>query len=254
MRTTFFSVCWIAAILAFPFAGNAQWGDVEMTFLYDGKPPELKPVAESRFDRLRIHDQSWLFDKEGGVKNVVVRLLLEKDVKLPIHPDFEKAKGTSVRVDIAGGYFEPRIAIKYTNQNLTFANLNPFAHSVRGVSTKNQPFNVTVPENRMVTLEAERDGLNTHDPAVAVLTDNIHPEMKGYFFIHSHPYASVSDSKGKVILKNVPVGEWTFVMWHEVNGYIMKGALDGVAAEWPKGRMKIKVEPKVNQVGVIKFH
>ena len=252
MRTFFFSVCWMAANLAFPLSGNAQWGDVEMTFLYDGKPPALKPVAES-LDRLKIADQSWLIDTEGGVKNVVVRLLPEKGVKLPIHPDFEKAKGTSAKVEIAGGCFEPRIAIKYTNQDLTFANRNPFVHSPRGVSTKNHTFNLVVPANGMVTLEAERDGLKTHDPAVAVLSDNIHPEMKGYFFIHSHPYAAVSDSQGKVVLKNVPVGEWTFVMWHEANGYIMKGALDGVAAEWPKGRMKIKVEPKVNKVQVISF-
>ena len=42
-------------------------------------------------------------------------------------------------------------------------------------------------------------------------------------------------------------------MLHESNGYIKAGKLDGAAAEWPKGRIKVKVEPKVNKVGVIKF-
>lgn len=252
MRTIFFSACWLAAMFAFQSLGNAQWGDVELTFLYDGKPPEPKPVAESR-DGLKILDQTWLVDREGGVKNVVVRLLAEKDVKLPIHPDFERAKGTNVRVDIVGGYFEPRVTIKYTNQDLTFTNLNPFAHAVRGDLFKNNPFNVLVQANKLVTLEAEKNGLNSHDPTAGSLSDNIHPEMKGYLFVHSHPYAAVSDSHGKVTLKNVPVGDWTFVLWHEANGYIKKGTLDGVAAEWPRGRIKIKVEPKVNKVGTIRF-
>ncbi|MBC7854216.1 MAG: hypothetical protein IAF94_12345 [Pirellulaceae bacterium] len=252
MRHAFCSLSMMAAMFAFQPMANAQWADVEMTFLYDGKPPEPKPVAESR-DGLKILDQTWLVDKEGGVKNVVVRLLPEKDVKLPIHPDFEKAKGTNVRVDIVGGYFEPRVTIKYTNQDLTFTNLNPFAHTAKADLQKNSPFNMLVQTNKLVTLEAEKNGLNLHDPAVGMLSDSIHPEMRGYLFIHSHPYAGVSDHQGNVTLKNVPLGEWTFVMWHEANGYIKKGALDGAAAEWPKGRIEFKVEPQVNKIGTIRF-
>jgi hypothetical protein len=252
MRAIFFSVCLIAAMFAFLPSANAQWGDVEMTFLYDGKPPEPKPVAESR-DGVKILDQTWQITKEGGVKNVLVRLLPDKGAKLPIHPDFEKAKGTNVRVDLIGGYFEPRIAIKYTNQDLTFTNLDPFGYAIRADFLQNNSFNVLVKGNSLVTLGAEKNGLNKHEPAVNPLNDSIHPEMRGYLLIHSHPYAGVSDGEGKVKLKNVPVGEWTFVLWHEVNGYITKGTLDGVAAEWPKGRIKIKVEPEVNKVGVIKF-
>ena len=252
MRTLFFSSCWMAAILAFPLVGNAQWGDVELTFLYDGKPPDARPILGAR-DGIMIFDETWLVGKDGGVKNVVVRLLAEKGVRLPIHPDFEKAKGTSVRVDIVGGYFVPRVTIKYTNQDLTFTNLNPFGHAVKADLQKNSPFNILVQANKLVMLEAEKNGLDKHDAAVGMLSDSIHPEMRGYLFIHSHPYAAVSDSQGKVTLRNVPVGEWTFVLWHEASGYIKQGTLDGAAAEWPKGRLNIKVEPKVNKVGVIKF-
>jgi hypothetical protein len=252
MRTIFFSACLMVAVIGIQPAVNAQWGDVEMMFLYDGKPPEPKPIVESR-DGVKIADQTWLVAKEGGVKNVVVRLLLEEDAKLPIHPDFEKAKGTNVRVDLIGGYFEPRITIKYTNQDLTFTNLDPFAYAVRADFVQNNSFNVLVKGNSLVTLAAEKNGLNKHEPAVNPLNDAIHPEMRGYLLIHSHPYAGVSDGEGKVKLKNLPLGEWTFVLWHEVNGYITKGTLDGAAAELPKGRIKIKVEPKVNKVGVIKF-
>jgi len=252
MRTIFFAAGLLASMFAFQPLGNAQWGDVEMSFLYDGKPPEARPIVEGR-DGVKVADETWVVAKEGGVKNVVVRLLPEKDVKLPIHPDFEKAKGTNVRIDLLGGYFEPRISIKYTNQDLTFTNLDVFAYAVRGDFLHNSPFNRIVKGNSLVTLESEKDGLNKHEPGVAMLADSIHPEMKGYLFVQSHPYAAVSDRQGKVTLKNVPVGEWTFILWHEAGGYIKKGTLDGAAAEWPKGRIKLKVEPKVNQVGVIKL-
>ena len=252
MRTVCFALYCVAAMLALQPSGNAQWGDVEMTFLYDGKAPEPKPIVGVR-DGIKMVDETWLVAKEGGVKNVVVRLLPDKDARLPIHPDFEKAKGTNVRVDIVGGYFEPRVTIKYTNQDLTFTNLDPFAHNVKADLLKNSPFNILVPGNKLIMLESEKHSLNKHDTAVGMLSDAIHPEMKGWLFIHSHPYAGVSDREGKVTLKNVPVGEWTFVLWHEANGFIKKGTLDGAAAEWPKGRIKIKVEPKMNKVGVIKF-
>ena len=252
MRNTFFAICSIATVLAMQLTANAQWGDVEMSFVYDGKPPAPAVAAAGR-DGVAPLDQTWLVDKDGGVKNVVVRLLVDKEAKLPIHPDFEKAKGTNVRVDLVGGYFEPRITIKYTNQDLTFTNLDPFAYAIRADFLQCSPFNVLVKGNNLVTLDAEKSHLNKHEPMVAPLADSIHPGMKGYILIHSHPYAAVSDGEGKVKLKNVPVGEWTFVLWHEAGGYIRKGTLDGVAAEWPKGRIKINVEPGVNKVGVVKF-
>ena len=250
MRFALLSVTWM--MLAFPLSGNAQWGDVEMKFLYDGKPPEPKPIAPGR-DGVKVVDQTWLVAKEGGVKNVVVRLLPDKDAKLPIHPDFEKAKGTNVRVDLVSGFFEPRITIKYTNQDLTFTNLDTFTYAVRADFLQNNPFNVLVKGNSLVTMEADKNGLNKHEPSIAPLADSIHPEMRGYLLIHSHPYAAVSDGEGKVTLKSVPVGEWTFVLWHEAGGYIRQGKLDGAAAEWPKGRIKIKVDPKVNKAEVITF-
>src|SRR5688572_14468594 len=86
-----------------PFeADNVQWGDVTMSFTYDGTPPAAKsitPVNEECKSEPPLTDETWIVDpKSGGVKNVVVCLVAENNVKLPIHPDFEKAKGSSVRI------------------------------------------------------------------------------------------------------------------------------------------------------------
>lgn len=233
--------------------GNAEWGDVDMTFVYDGKPPEPKHFIGGRPGGPLL-DKTWVVDKKGGVKNVVIRLLPEKDVVLPIHPDFDKAKGTIATIDIVNSYFEPHVTIKYTNQNLVINNRDPFAHNVDGTLFKNKSFNILIQANAKVLLDAEKDELNQHENAGMPLSDNIYPGMSGYLFIHSHPYAEVSDELGKITLKNVPAGEWTFVMWHEAVGYIREGNLDGTATKWPKGRIKVKVERKLNTVGTVTFN
>ena len=112
-----------------PAAAIAQWGDVKMSFVYDGTPPVAKPLDVTMECVLKppVMDETWVVNpKGGGVQNVVVFLLAEKGVKLPIHPDFEKAKGTSVRIDNIKCRFEPRVAIKYTNQDLILGNKDGF--------------------------------------------------------------------------------------------------------------------------------
>lgn len=251
MRRSAFCLA-IASLFIFNSIGSAELGDVEMTFLYDGKPPEPKPIPGGRLGGPLL-DESWLVDKKGGVKNVVVRVLSEKDVALPIHPDFDKAKGTTATINIVNSYFEPRITIKYTNQNLLLDNKDPFGHNIKCDFFNNKTFNILIPANNNVLLDSEKDELNQHESTGMRLGDSIYTGMCGYLFIHSHPYAAVSDKQGKVTLKNVPTGEWTFVMWHEEVGNITEGNLGGTATKWPKGRIKVKVEPKLNTVGTVSF-
>jgi hypothetical protein len=242
----------LVSLAIFATGGYAEWGDVSMTFVYDGVPPEPKPFIGGRPGG-PVLDETWVVDKKGGVKNVVVRLLPEKDVVLPIHPDFDKAKGTTASIDIVNSYFEPRICIKYTNQNLQVNNMDPLGHNVKANVFNNKSFNILIPANKGVILDTEQDELNKHETAPMHLVDSIYPEMQGYLLIHSHPYAAVSDKSGRLKLKNVPVGEWTFVMWHEAVGNIREGKLDGTATKWPKGRIKLKVEPKLISVGTVAF-
>ena len=138
-----------------PAAAVAQWGDVKMSFVYDGTPPVAKPLDVTMECVLKppVMDETWVVNpKGGGVQNVVVFLLAEKGVKLPIHPDFEKAKGTSVRIDNIKCRFEPRVAIKYTNQDLILGNKDGFGHNVKGDFFENLPFNPLVPAKADIKL------------------------------------------------------------------------------------------------------
>ncbi|MFN0020788.1 MAG: hypothetical protein ACKVP0_21220 [Pirellulaceae bacterium] len=245
-------------VSAAPTAVFAQWGNVVMSFSYDGKPPAAKALGGVKPECAMVPpvpDETWIVSPAGDVQNVVVYLLAEKGVKLPIHPSFDKAKGTAVRIDNAKCRFEPRITIKYTNQDLILGNKDLFGHNVNGTFFNNLSFNVLIPAMTDHKRRAVEEKLDLHEPSQGVLACNIHPHMKGYLFIHSHPYSGISDAKGSLTIKNVPQGEWNFVMWHEAGGFIKEGLL-GTAktpTKWTKGRMKIKVGPGVNAVGPVVF-
>ena len=241
-----------------PSAANAQWGNVAMSFAYDGKPPAAKAAAGVKTECALVPpvpDETWVVNPKGDVQNVVVYLLAEKGIALPIHPSFNKAKGTAVRVDNAKCRFEPHVAIKYTNQDLVLGNKDKFGHNVNATFFKNLTFNVLIPAGGEIKKSAAKDKLDEHEAAQGLLACNIHPHMKGYLFIHSHPYSGISDAAGTLTIKNVPQGEWTFVMWHEAGGYIQNGLLGAAKTptNWKKGRIKIKVGPGVNTVGPVTF-
>jgi hypothetical protein len=250
--SSFFLPISLAALL--PSAAFAQWGDVKLTFVYDGKPAAAAtiPGAAAFCAAKPPVDETWVVNpKGGGVRDVVVYLLADKSEKLPIHPDFDKAKGTAVRIDNENCRFEPRVAIKYTNQDLILGNKDGFGHNVKADFFGNLSFNLLIPAKDKITRGADKDKLNIPEAGACPLSCGIHPFMKGYLFIQAHPYSGVSDADGNLTIKNAPEGEWTFVMWHIAN--VKAGKLNGVAKEWPKGRIKIKVGPGVNTVGTIAF-
>lgn len=238
-----------------PALASAQWGDVAMSFAYDGAPPVAKAAAGVKAECALVPpvpDETWVVNPKGDVQNVVVFLLAEKGVALPIHSSFDKAKGTTVRVDITKCRFEPHILIKYTNQELIIGNKDRFGHNFNAQFFENIPFNGLIPAMTDYDMKLKLDEPEMRPTPVVC---GIHPHMKGYLFIHSHPYSGISDATGKLIIKNVPQGEWTFVMWHEAGGYIQSGLLGAAKTptNWKKGRMKIKVGPGVNTVGTMTF-
>ncbi|WP_298859685.1 hypothetical protein [uncultured Gimesia sp.] len=74
----------------------------------------------------------------------------------------------------------------------------------------------------------------------------VHPWEKAYLLIKNHPYFAITDDKGAFTIKNLPVGDWEFQLWHEKPGYLV------AKEEWKKGRIKMKIEPGKNDLGEIK--
>ncbi len=57
---------------------------------------------------------------------------------------------------------------------------------------------------------------------------DIHPWMKGYFFILEHPFAAVTKPDGSFEIKGVPAGAQNLVLWQSSRGYVNTGAAKGM--------------------------
>lgn len=53
--------------------------------------------------------------------------------------------------------------------------------------------------------------------------------------------------------KNVPVGKWTYQLWHEAAGYLDEVNHDGADVKWRRGRIKLEIKPGKNDFGVIRL-
>jgi hypothetical protein len=81
----------------------------------------------------------------------------------------------------------------------------------------------------------------------------LHPWMSGYLLIHESPYMGVSDEDGKLEIKHLPAGKWTFQFWQEKAGNLRRVERDGKATEWSKGRVELTIKAGANSLGEIKL-
>jgi hypothetical protein len=77
--------------------------------------------------------------------------------------------------------------------------------------------------------------------------------MSAWLLIRENPYMAVSDANGKLTVKNVPVGTWTFQFWQERAGYVSQGTQGGKPFEWAKGRIEVEIKPGENALGEIRL-
>lgn len=73
--------------------------------------------------------------------------------------------------------------------------------------------------------------------------------MSGYLLVLDHPYMAVSDKQGKLQIKNLPVGTHTFVLFHELTGFIREAKRKGEVQEFKFGRLTVDIKPGDNDLG-----
>ena len=69
--------------------------------------------------------------------------------------------------------------------------------------------------------------------------------------IRSNPYMAATDDQGRFEMKNIPVGTWEFVFWHERATYLTDVQVDGEPAQWRRGRAAIAIQPGGVDLGVV---
>ena len=247
----------LAAAVALLFAVTAQaqgWGDLTATFVIDGTAPKPKPLDANKDPQFcgkhGLVDESLVVNPaNGGIANVVVYLYVAPrgGKQPPVHESYKKTEKDSIEFDNKNCRFEPRVTAVRTTQTLIAGNKDPVAHNTNMQMSKNPPQNPLIP-----AMGNQKFNFTLEEALPAPVSCGIHPWMKGFLIVKEHPYVGVSDKDGKVTIKNVPTGKWTYQFWQEASGYVSEAKQKGKPVKWERGRVELDIKPGANDLGEIK--
>src|ERR1700733_1190021 len=104
--------------------------------------------------------------------------------------------------------FEPRILVVPAGSMVEFPNRDPFFHNVFSLF-EGKRFDLGLYE-----AGSTRD-VHFDKAGISYIFCNIHPEMSAVVIALDTPYYGVSDSRGQVVIANVPGGKYTLRVWYE---------------------------------------
>jgi len=233
---------------------GADWGDLSVRFVLEGAIPSPKSIAVDKDQDVcgkQVIDEAVPVNPlNKGIGNVVVYLnVAMSEKKPPVHDDYKLDEKASVVLDNTKCRFEPRVVTLRTTQTLIVGNKDPVGHNTKVDTFRNPGQNPVIPAGGQLKMNFP---LEETSPAVPVSCGS-HPWMKAHLIIKETPYMAVSNKDGNLSIKNLPVGNWTFQIWHEASGYVTEGNLKGNRTKWERGRAKLEIKPGGNDLGEIKL-
>jgi hypothetical protein len=217
-------------------ANSAEWGDLEMRFVLDGKTPERRSIGIDKnanfFGPLNLMDESLLINPSGGIANVVVYVRSHAAV----HPELNEKVNPDVGISIVKGQLEPRVvSIWVGKQALVVENRDPVGYSLRVAPMGGPGANLVLVPRMVETYRIERPQLTP-----VPVNDTTHSWIKGYVVARPNPYVAISTDDGTLTLEKLPVSELEVQVWHERAGF-----LD--VPGWPKGRARVVIKSGTNR-------
>jgi hypothetical protein len=255
MLRTLFTLSFVLAAAA--CAQAQQWGDLEADFFLKGdfKPDKIVPDKDQEYcgkpENKLVRQNVVINAQTKALANVAVYLFVAPGQKKPeVHPDYAKIAKNEIVLDNKNCRYEPHVQWMLTTQPLVLKNSDPIGHNMKAefFNPQNPAFNDQIPANGQVT-----KNLKGSETAFVPVQCSIHGWMNSWLLVREDPYVGISDDKGHLSIKNVPVGEWTFVVWQENGGYVTEATVDGKATKWMRGRVKVNVKPGVNKLGKVEI-
>jgi hypothetical protein len=191
----------------------ATTGSIAGTVTLEGSPPVSKPIdmsAEPYCNQLNstpVFPQQVVTGNSGSLANVVVYV---KDFPASYIVDPPPAAAT---LSQHGCMYDPHVVALRVGQTLEIKNEDQATHNILAMANQNPKWN-----------RSETPGAPPLEevfalPELAIpLRCNVHPWMKSYVFVFSHPYFAVTGKDGQFELKNLPPGTYTVDAWQEKYG------------------------------------
>ena len=159
-----------------------------------------------------LPDDSLVISKDGGVANVAIYLK-----KAPI--DWKRTDSPTHPIEIRSSEnrFQPRMSLIRVGQPLRLTSRREDAENFACQPVRSSPFSVVVPPGEFKDIPAaftESERLPTR------VTSVLHIWQTAWLLGLDHPFATMSDSDGRIEIHDLPPGEHHFVVWHERRGYL----------------------------------
>lgn len=199
---------------------------------FSGKPPVM-PVLDmsanpscERLNKKPRRAEDVVVNPNSTLRNTFVY------IKSGLPPSRWEAPVDLAKLDQEGCVYEPHVLGLMVGQTLEISNSDTVNHNIHANATINQGWNVTEPpraEKRTASFEKQE--------IMFPVTCGVHPWMRSYLAVVSHPFFAVTGDDGTYTLKGVPPGTYTVEAVHEKYG---------------KKEMQISIPPKESKE--VDFH
>jgi hypothetical protein len=196
-----------AAAPAAPAAGGAS-GSITGKVSFAGTVPPAEKVKTSADPKCAaMHkeglEKQTVLVKDGGLAHAFVYL---KSGVTGTYPP----PSTPALLDQQGCMYHPHVIGVQVNQDITIRNSDDTLHNIHPRPTINAEFNIGQARKGM---EATRK-FDKEEIMIPVGCD-VHPWMRSYISVLSHPFFAVTGDDGTYEIKNVPPGEYEVEVFHE---------------------------------------
>jgi hypothetical protein len=188
-------------------------GTITGTVTLNGAPPEAHPIIMSAAPECaKLHASPPTYPEvvvgdNGALADVAVY------VKSGLgNYRFDTPAAPAV-LDQAGCMYEPHVLGLMVHQTLRVQNTDSIEHNVHPVPHQNKAWNKSQPIGG-----GPIDSSFDHPELAIRVLCNLHPWMRAYLFVFSHPYFDVTSKSGAFALKNLPPGTYTIEAWQEKYG------------------------------------
>jgi plastocyanin len=202
----------------------ADAGTISGKVAFTGTKPAPKALsmdatpACAKMHKEPVMSEDAIVNANGTLKNAFVYIksgLAKKEYPTP----------PAGKIDQNGCVYSPHVIGVLVNQQIEISNSDDTNHNIHPLPRINREWNESQPpkgELKVKTFAKE-------ELPPFMMKCNIHPWMRAWVGVSSHPFFAITGDDGSFTLKDVPPGEYTLEVWHERFG---------------TQEIKVKVEPK----------
>ena len=197
-------------------------GTFKGRIVYDGPAPSVGypsgfNPAGAKTDKYcvgikgKITNQSLVVGNNHGLKNVLI-YLKKKPAKYTV-----VVPKTAVEFANENCMFVPRMLPVIVNRTIQITNKDKTNHNTHTNPLENEPINPIITFGKSMDFQ-----YRVKEQLPVKITCDIHGWMLGWHLPLDHEFFAVTKSDGSFEIKNLPAGNYEFVVWHELSGYLKR--------------------------------